>query len=90
MSDWLEALRVASESTAIDLVTAGALDEFRHALVVGRLIDRETIDRKAHEVMLQRFTGYLLQGNTIGTSIDEISVLSREMLDAAIGGSDEK
>ncbi len=41
MSDWLEALRVASESTAIDLVTAGALDEIRHALVVGRLVDRE-------------------------------------------------
>ncbi len=41
MSDWLEALRVASESTAIDLVTAGVLDEIRHALVVGRLVERE-------------------------------------------------
>ena len=48
----------------------------------GRVV---TIDYEAHERMVQRFIGYLNQGGTAGTSIDEIGVLSREMVDAAIG-----
>ena len=36
---WLKALQVASESTAIDLETAGVLDDIRHALVVGKLVE---------------------------------------------------
>ena len=44
-----------------------------------------TIDYAAHERMVQRFIGYLNQGGTVGTSIDEVGVLSREMVAAAIG-----
>lgn len=65
-------------------------DRILEAYASDRLFDREAIDRKAHETMLQRFTGYLLQGNTIGTSIDEVGVLSGEMLAAAIGDTDKR
>ena len=86
MSDWLEALRVASESTAIDLVTAGVLDEIRHALVVGRLVDREAID---YEAILLEYDPEFAARRT-GMFAEDWALLRSELERAAIGGSDEK
>ncbi len=49
--DWLEALKIASESPDLDLATNGTLDEIRHALVVGRLVDSKGVDRKKAYMM---------------------------------------
>ena len=78
MSDWLEALRVASESPAIDLVTAGALDEIRHLLVVGRLFDREDLDYD----QMRDF------GDALGHPMSKEFL--RDLVAKGIGGSDEK
>ncbi len=90
MSDWLEALRVASESTAIDLVTAGVLDEIRHALVVGRLIDREDLDYGAAAQHLSTLIYQSPEGSWPDEFLPYAKVESRKIVDAAIGGSDEK
>ncbi len=67
--DWLEALRVASESTAIDLVTAGRLDEVRHAIAVGQLVDREAIDYEVAGVEIRAILReYLREIDVMGLS----------------------
>ena len=49
---WTHALEVASQNPAIDLTTAVVLDHIRHLIVMGQLVDRETIDYEAAQRML--------------------------------------